>query len=102
MTKPRVLSAETALAKLPDWSYDEDRKALSRALVFKDFDEAFGFMTQVALVAKIMDHHPDWSNVYNRVTVHLTTHDAAGVTVKDTELAAAIDAILAEPSGRDT
>lgn len=71
-----------------DWDLRDD--ALHRELQFRDFVEAFGFMTSVALVAERMNHHPDWSNVYNRVTIRLTTHDAGGVTEKDYALAEAI------------
>ena len=73
---------------------EEDNK-LKRAFEFKDFVEAFGFMSQVAILAEKMDHHPNWSNVYNQVHIELTTHDAGNVvTEKDRTLAAAIDALL--------
>ena len=65
-----------------------------KALKFKDFSEAFAFMTRVALLAQAADHHPDWSNVYNKVSVTLTTHDAGGLTAKDVALAEAIDRLL--------
>ena len=83
-----------ALDALPDWDYDEGRDAISRSIVFTDFAEAFGFMTQVALIAEKADHHPEWTNVWNRVEITLTTHDAGGLSERDVELAAAIDAIL--------
>lgn len=83
-----------ALDALPEWDYDDARDAITRAVVFTDFAEAFGFMTQVALLAERMDHHPEWTNVYNRVTVTLTTHDAGGLSERDVELAGAIDDIL--------
>jgi 4a-hydroxytetrahydrobiopterin dehydratase len=80
------------LASLPLWSRAEDpRPAILRRLVFKDFNAAFGFMTRVALMADKMDHHPEWSNVYNRVEVLLTTHDAGGVTALDIKMARFID-----------
>jgi len=82
-----------ALASLPGWSSESDRDAIKRSFKFNDFKEAFGFMTQAALVAERMDHHPEWRNVYNRVEVVLTTHDAGGVTRRDIDLAKAMDAI---------
>ncbi|OWK29641.1 4a-hydroxytetrahydrobiopterin dehydratase [Sphingomonas mucosissima] len=83
-----------ALDSLPDWDYNEGRDAITRTVVFTDFAEAFGFMTQVALIAERADHHPEWTNVWNRVEITLTTHDAGGLSERDVELAAAIDAIL--------
>ena len=85
-----------ALDGLPDWDYDEARDAITRALVFADFVAAFGFMAQVALMAEKADHHPEWKNVYNRVDILLTTHDAGGLSSRDIELATAIDAIVEE------
>lgn len=85
-----------AIDGLPEWDYDEARDAITRQLVFADFVEAFGFMTQVALIAERMNHHPEWSNVYNRVDVALTTHDAGGLSSRDIEMAEAIDAIVGE------
>ena len=83
-----------ALDALPDWDYDEGRDAIVRRVSFADFAEAWGFMTRVAILAEKADHHPEWSNVYNRVEILLTTHDAGGLSHRDVELAAAIDAIL--------
>ena len=83
-----------ALDGLPEWDYDDARDAITRTIVFTDFAEAFGFMTQVALLAERADHHPEWSNVWNRVEIRLTTHDAGGLSERDIELATAIDAIL--------
>lgn len=85
-----------ALDGLPDWDYNESRDAITRQIVFSDFAEAFGFMTQVALIAEKMDHHPEWTNVWNRVEITLTTHDAGGLSERDIELADAIDSILGE------
>ncbi|MDB5422413.1 MAG: 4a-hydroxytetrahydrobiopterin dehydratase [Brevundimonas sp.] len=80
------------LANLPLWAQASDpRPAIERTLIFKDFNAAFGFMTRVALMADKMDHHPEWSNVYNRVEVLLTTHDAGGVTALDIRMARFID-----------
>jgi 4a-hydroxytetrahydrobiopterin dehydratase len=75
--------------------WKEENNKLTRTFEFKDFVEAFGFMSQVALVAEKMNHHPNWSNVYNKVTIALTTHDAGNVvTEKDRQLATSIDALL--------
>jgi len=83
-----------ALAKdLPSWRHEAGRDAITRTFVFADFVAAFGFMSQVALVAERMDHHPEWSNVYKTVRVLLTTHDASGLTGKDVALAMAMDRI---------
>lgn len=84
-----------ALDGLPDWDYDDARDAITRQLVFADFAQAFGFMARVALVAEKMDHHPEWRNVWNRVDILLTTHDAGGLSHRDIELADAIDAMMA-------
>ena len=81
----------TALAKLAGWGEVKDRDAISRTFTFRDFNEAFGFMTRAALVAEKLDHHPEWFNVYDKVEVTLATHDAGGVTERDIELAAAMD-----------
>lgn len=83
-----------ALDGLPDWDYDDARDAITRSIVFSDFAEAFGFMAQVALLAERADHHPEWTNVWNRVEIVLTTHDAGGLSERDIELASAIDGIL--------
>ena len=86
------IGAEAALARLPGWAAAEGRDALVKTFRFGDFNAAFGWMTRVALKADAMDHHPEWSNVYNRVEVLLATHDADGVTEKDVALAAFMDA----------
>lgn len=83
-----------ALDGLPDWDYDDARDAISRSFVFADFNEAFGFMTRVALLAEKADHHPEWSNVWNRVEITLTTHDAGGLSGRDIELAEAIETLV--------
>jgi 4a-hydroxytetrahydrobiopterin dehydratase len=85
-----------ALDGLPDWDYDEARDAITRVVVFADFAEAFGFMTRVAILAEKADHHPEWSNIWNRVEILLTTHDAGGLSPRDIDLAEAIDAILGD------
>jgi 4a-hydroxytetrahydrobiopterin dehydratase len=83
-----------ALDGLPDWDYDEARDAITRAFAFADFSEAFAFMARVALIAEKADHHPEWSNVYNRVDILLTTHDAGGLSERDIEMAEAIDELV--------
>jgi 4a-hydroxytetrahydrobiopterin dehydratase len=76
---------------LPDWRHDAQRDAITREFIFADFAQAFAFMTQVAIVAEKRDHHPEWSNVYNKVGVTLTTHDAGGLTQRDVDLAQFMD-----------
>lgn len=83
-------------AKLPSWCLVAGRDAIERTLKLADFNAAFGFMTRVALVAEKLDHHPEWSNVWNRVTITLTTHDAGGLSGRDVALAEAIDRIAQE------
>ncbi len=93
------LSAEArrdALAELTDWGQVEDRDAIEKSFKFKSFNEAWGFMNRVALAAEKLNHHPEWSNVYNRVRIHLTTHEAGGLTQRDLDLAARIDAFASE------
>jgi 4a-hydroxytetrahydrobiopterin dehydratase len=82
---------KSALAKLSGWTEVSGRDAIARKFVFKDFNEAFGFMTRAALVAEKMDHHPEWFNVYKTVEVTLSTHSAGGVTELDVTLAQAMD-----------
>lgn len=85
---------EAALRELSDWRLEDGRDAIVRDLCFADFSEAWGFMSRVALLADAADHHPEWSNVYNRVTVALTTHDCGGLSQRDVAMARAIDALL--------
>ena len=97
MAEISTLSEEernTALRDLPQWSYDKDSKGIRRSCAFGNFVEAFGFMASVALLAEKADHHPEWSNVYNRVEILLTTHDAGGLSERDIALAKQIDALL--------
>ena len=90
--------AATLAADLPAWRYAPERGGtITREFVFPDFVQAFAFMTRVALVAEKSDHHPEWRNVYNRVAITLTTHDAGGLTAKDVALARAADAAYAAP-----
>jgi 4a-hydroxytetrahydrobiopterin dehydratase len=84
---------KSALAELPGWKEVAGREAIERTFVFKDFNEAFGFMSRAALVAEKNDHHPEWRNVYKTVEVVLATHDAGGVTKRDIDLAKAMNAI---------
>ena len=83
-----------ALAELPEWTVVAEPDGISRRFVFRDFVAAFGFMTRVAILAEKADHHPEWSNVYNRVDIVLTTHDASGLSQRDIDLARAIDGLL--------
>ena len=81
----------TALDALDEWDFDEARDAITRSFTFADFSEAFAFMTRVALLAEKADHHPEWSNIWNRVDILLTTHDAGGLSQRDVDMAEAID-----------
>lgn len=98
MTRPLLAPDEiaAALRELPGWELRAGR--LHRELAFADFAEAFAFMTRVALEAERLDHHPDWSNVWNRVAIDLSTHDAGGVTKSDVELARRIERALLRPA----
>lgn len=88
-------NAIDALAgKLPEWQLDEDRTGIRRSLKFADFNEAFGFMTRVALKADAMGHHPEWFNVFNTVEIRLSSHDAGGLSQRDVDLAGFIDALV--------
>lgn len=96
MSAPRKLNPtelESVVSSLPGWSVQTGR--LHREFKFKTFIEAFGFMTEVALIAESKNHHPEWSNVYNRVKVELTTHESGGVTERDVDLAGRINGIAA-------
>ncbi|MGQ0558310.1 MAG: 4a-hydroxytetrahydrobiopterin dehydratase [Sphingosinicella sp.] len=84
---------DEALKAVPNWRFDEARGGIARSFKFADFGEAFAFMTRVALAAEKADHHPDWTNVWNRVDIFLTTHIAGGLTARDIALAGEIDAI---------
>ncbi len=96
MGKVAELTAEerdAALASLPGWTLRADGKAITRSFRFRDFAEAWAFMEQVAALAEAQDHHPEWSNVYNRVEITLTTHDAGGLSARDVRMARAIDGL---------
>lgn len=86
---------EAVLAQLPEWRVVEGREAITRTLKFADFSAAFGFMSRVALAAEKLDHHPEWTNVWNRVEITLSTHDAGGLTERDVKLARIIDTLAA-------
>lgn len=87
MSRPAKIGAAAALAQLDGWRAVDGRDAIAKTFRFADFNAAFGWMTRVALMADKLDHHPEWFNVYNRVVIDLTTHDASGVTTLDFELA---------------
>lgn len=87
---------EQALAALPGWSVVQGRDALAKSYEFADFSQAFGWMTRVAMVAETLDHHPEWFNVYKRVDVTLSTHDAGGLTGLDVDLAKAMDRLASD------
>jgi 4a-hydroxytetrahydrobiopterin dehydratase len=91
MARPAVIGTAAALAQLPGWRAVEGREAIARSYRFKDFNAAFGFMSRAALAAEKLDHHPEWSNVYNRVEVVLATHEPSGVTELDVALARFMD-----------
>jgi 4a-hydroxytetrahydrobiopterin dehydratase len=96
MPIPRLTDAEVSalLAEHPGWTLRADGLAIEREFRFKDFNQAFGFMTRVALHAEKADHHPEWFNVYNRVRITLTTHDADGLSQRDADMAGAIAAMV--------
>lgn len=85
---------DTWLAALPRWSLAREGKAIERTFEFADFSEAFAFMARVALMAEKRDHHPEWFNVYNKVEITLTTHDAGGLSARDVNMAKAIDRLV--------
>ena len=91
----KLTEAERAglAAKLPLWGLHPTRDAIMRHFKFRDFNQAWGFMARVALLAEQQDHHPEWSNVYSTVEILLSTHDAGGLSARDVKLAAAIDAV---------
>ncbi|UPY38843.1 4a-hydroxytetrahydrobiopterin dehydratase [Sediminicoccus sp. KRV36] len=84
---------EAMAGELPEWQVLDGRDAIQRRFRFRDFNQAWGFMARVALLAEAQDHHPEWSNVYNRVDITLTTHDAGGLSARDLKLARSIDAL---------
>lgn len=97
-TIPRLTepARSEGLARLAHWHLHPERDAIARSFRFADFNAAWGFMTRVALLAEKADHHPEWFNVYNRVDITLSTHDAGGLSQRDLDLAAAIDRVAGE------
>ena len=95
MSKLSPAARDAALKTLPGWKPVAGRDAIAKRFEFADFNRAFAFMTRTALLAEKMDHHPEWSNVYNKVEVTLSTHDAGGVTQKDVDMAKAMNAYAA-------
>lgn len=93
MTRLDAGQIAAVLVKMPAWRHDPAREAIVRDFVFVDFAEAFAFMTQLALAAEQRNHHPDWRNVYNRVEIALTTHEAGGITEKDVAFALYADRV---------
>jgi 4a-hydroxytetrahydrobiopterin dehydratase len=98
MTKLTGSARTDALAALPGWTEADGRDAIRKEFRFKDFSEAFGFMARVALAAEKMDHHPEWSNVYDRVDIVLASHDIGGVSERDIKLAVTIDKLAGAKS----
>ena len=94
VTKLTAEERSAALAHLHGWTWDPQRDAITHQFKFADFNAAFGFIARVALIAEKQDHHPEWFNVYNRVEILLTTHDAGGLTGRDIRFAQAVDALL--------
>ena len=87
---------EPLLASLPDWRFDAQRSGISREYTFSDFLQAFGFMTKIAIASETKNHHPEWANVYNRVSITWTTHDAGGLTMNDIDMARECDQCFAK------
>lgn len=98
--KVNAAAISTFLSKCPAWRLSEDGLAIERAYQFADFNAAWGFMSRTALAAERMDHHPDWRNVYHRVTVRLTTHDSGGLTARDLALAEIMEGFAATAAAR--
>ncbi len=94
VTKLDQAGRQRLATECPGWAMADGRDAITRRFVFRDFSEAWGFMARVALLAEAQDHHPEWSNVWNRVEILLSTHDAGGLSERDLRLAKAIDALL--------
>ena len=85
---------DTWMLALPEWSLSREGKAIERTFEFADFAEAFAFMTRIAIIAEKRDHHPEWFNVYNKVEITLTTHDAGGLSLRDVNMAKKIDKLV--------
>ena len=82
---------ETELKNLDGWKHDQSQNAITKTFKFKNFSQAWGFMSRIALIAEKMDHHPQWSNTYNSIEIALTTHDADGISSRDIKMASAIE-----------
>jgi len=93
MTRLEGTDLAEQLSQVPQWRFDDEAQAIERRFVFEDFSAAFAFMTRVALAAEQRNHHPEWFNVYNRVDITFTTHDAGGLTPRDIEFAQWVDRI---------
>jgi len=96
MNKLEGSALQQQLATVPGWRFDEESLSIERRFAFKDFNEAFAFMTRVALAAEQRNHHPEWFNVYNRVDITFTTHDAGGLTERDIDFAQWVDGIAGD------
>jgi 4a-hydroxytetrahydrobiopterin dehydratase len=94
--KPDMANLTQEIAALEGWTLDKEGLSISKSFKFRNFNDAWGFMTRIALLAEKMDHHPEWFNVYNRVDIKLTTHDAGGITEKDIKMANKIEAYWAK------
>lgn len=101
MEKLDLAALNEGLKMLPHWRYDSGRDAISREFRFADFAQTFAFMTELALHSEREQHHPEWSNVYNRLTIHLTTHDASGVSSRDIAWAVVADRVYARHCGAE-
>jgi len=99
MTMKRLTHSEMDAVKaaFSNWTISGDSSVLSREFIFHDFDEAFAFMVRISALSKSMDHHPDWSNSYNKVVIALTTHSVGGITTLDLQMAKAIDEVFHAP-----
>ena len=96
MQKLEGPTLQQQLARVPGWRFDKDALCIERRFVFKDFNAAFAFMTRVALAAEQRNHHPEWFNVYNRVDITFTTHDAGGLTERDIDFALWVDDVAGD------
>lgn len=94
VSKLSASEIQNALSQLNEWSLSDDSSSITKTFKFKDFNEAWAFMNRVALLAEKMDHHPEWFNVYNRVEITLTTHDADGISERDIKMATKIESYL--------
>ncbi len=100
MSNLAPINIALALESLPQWQLEEDVKAIGRKFIFPDFAQAFGFMQSIAVKAQQLDHHPEWSNVYNMVDIRWTNHDASGLTERDIGMAKFCDDLFSSTQGR--